>query len=363
MAQTHDIDSQNATKLKNQIEFYFSDSNYPKDKFLREKAAENDGYIPITVLTTFPRVKNLSTDVDYIKAVLQTSGEVEVKDDMVKRKRPIPEKDTVNERSVYVKGLPDESKGVSIESLSEIFGKFGKVLSVRLRRGANKNFCHKAFIEFATEEEAKKCADEKEIPWLDVKIVLALKNEHFKKKREEMKKEKKEKQEGRTENTETAGAEGEQEEDIFKPALILEVANVPISTDRKELRAHFEKFGRVRYADFHNPGSGKAFIRFLEAESAKSGLAAVTDKTLTLGDAALAARILEGDEEKKYWDEKIKPFQAANRNGGRGGGRGWRGRGRGRGRGGKGSGRGTKRKGEGDGEAETDREIKKQKTE
>ena len=25
-----------------QVEFYFSDSNYPKDKFLRGKAAEND---------------------------------------------------------------------------------------------------------------------------------------------------------------------------------------------------------------------------------------------------------------------------------------------------------------------------------
>lgn len=39
----HDLSSDLAKKLKQQIEFYFSDSNYPRDKFLRAKAAENDG--------------------------------------------------------------------------------------------------------------------------------------------------------------------------------------------------------------------------------------------------------------------------------------------------------------------------------
>lgn len=31
--------------LKKQIEFYFSDSNYPRDKFMRTTAAENNGRI------------------------------------------------------------------------------------------------------------------------------------------------------------------------------------------------------------------------------------------------------------------------------------------------------------------------------
>ncbi len=31
--------------LKKQIEFYFSDSNYPRDKFMRITAAENNGRI------------------------------------------------------------------------------------------------------------------------------------------------------------------------------------------------------------------------------------------------------------------------------------------------------------------------------
>jgi hypothetical protein len=32
----------NLAEIKKQVEFYFSDSNYPKDKFLRAQAALND---------------------------------------------------------------------------------------------------------------------------------------------------------------------------------------------------------------------------------------------------------------------------------------------------------------------------------
>lgn len=48
-------------KIKKQVEFYFSDSNFRKDKFLREKAnADPDGFVPITVLLTFNRLKSLT---------------------------------------------------------------------------------------------------------------------------------------------------------------------------------------------------------------------------------------------------------------------------------------------------------------
>lgn len=47
-------------KLVNQIEFYFSDSNLPRDKFLRE-TVENDpeGFVDIALLVTFTRVRSL----------------------------------------------------------------------------------------------------------------------------------------------------------------------------------------------------------------------------------------------------------------------------------------------------------------
>ena len=61
-------------KVKKQIEFYFSDSNYPKDKFLLETAKNNkDGFIPLSVLASFNRLKSITTDLEQIAAVLDNS--------------------------------------------------------------------------------------------------------------------------------------------------------------------------------------------------------------------------------------------------------------------------------------------------
>lgn len=46
--------------LRPQIEFYFSDSNLPRDKFLQEKvAADADGYVDLALLAIFQRVRSL----------------------------------------------------------------------------------------------------------------------------------------------------------------------------------------------------------------------------------------------------------------------------------------------------------------
>jgi hypothetical protein len=43
-----------------QIEFYFSDSNLPRDKFLQEQVASNEeGYVDIALLCIFSRVRSL----------------------------------------------------------------------------------------------------------------------------------------------------------------------------------------------------------------------------------------------------------------------------------------------------------------
>jgi hypothetical protein len=45
---------------KKQIEFYFSDSNLPKDKFLRAQAeAHPDGLVDLSLLLSFSRMRTL----------------------------------------------------------------------------------------------------------------------------------------------------------------------------------------------------------------------------------------------------------------------------------------------------------------
>ena len=69
-----ELSAKDAAKVKKQIEFYFSDSNYPKDKFLQETAKQHkEGFIPLSVLTTFNRLKEITTDLDQIRNALADS--------------------------------------------------------------------------------------------------------------------------------------------------------------------------------------------------------------------------------------------------------------------------------------------------
>ena len=55
------------SKIKKQIEFYFGDSNFINDNFLKTKSSEHElGFIPISVITTFKRVQSLSDNIEVI---------------------------------------------------------------------------------------------------------------------------------------------------------------------------------------------------------------------------------------------------------------------------------------------------------
>ena len=61
-------------KVKEQIEFYFSDSNYPTDKFMREEAAKDrENYISLDVMLRFKKLKALTTDKSVIATAIADS--------------------------------------------------------------------------------------------------------------------------------------------------------------------------------------------------------------------------------------------------------------------------------------------------
>ena len=120
-----------------QVEFYFSDSNISKDKFLRSKTAENDGCtparvplrhrthghadtfqkgkttgvgrkpppgLPFSVLKTFNRVKSITTDDDVLADALLLSKQLlQVSDDRrsVKRALPLPGDLNLDQCTIY----------------------------------------------------------------------------------------------------------------------------------------------------------------------------------------------------------------------------------------------------------------------
>ncbi|KAK6742210.1 hypothetical protein RB195_009835 [Necator americanus] len=66
--------------VRKQIEYYFSADNLQKDFFLRRKM-NAEGFLPITLIASFPRVRSLTQDLALICEGLRDSDKVELSDD------------------------------------------------------------------------------------------------------------------------------------------------------------------------------------------------------------------------------------------------------------------------------------------
>lgn len=66
--------------IKAQIEYYFSEENLQRDFFLRRRMDE-EGYLPVSLIASFHRVKTLTTSVEMVIEALQTSEQVEFNED------------------------------------------------------------------------------------------------------------------------------------------------------------------------------------------------------------------------------------------------------------------------------------------
>ncbi|XP_042584312.1 la-related protein 7 isoform X2 [Cyprinus carpio] len=93
-------------EVKKQVEFWFGDVNLHKDRFMKNVIEQSrDGYVDIFVLTSFNRMKKLTTDVKLIARALKNSAVVEVnlQGTHVRRKDPLGESpNDVDNRTVYV---------------------------------------------------------------------------------------------------------------------------------------------------------------------------------------------------------------------------------------------------------------------
>ncbi|KAJ4468779.1 hypothetical protein J3R30DRAFT_3304423 [Lentinula aciculospora] len=80
--------------LLGQLEYYLSPQNLAQDFFLRQKASMTDfvwqmdshGWVPISLIASFNRVRQITTDEPFVRDVLNISSVVEVEGDMVRMK-------------------------------------------------------------------------------------------------------------------------------------------------------------------------------------------------------------------------------------------------------------------------------------
>ncbi|XP_018106914.1 la-related protein 7 isoform X2 [Xenopus laevis] len=147
--------------IAKQVDFWFGDINLHKDRFLREQIEKTrDGYIDISLLASFNKMKKITTDSKLIARAVKNSSVVELNlnGTKIRRRLPLGEKpQDVDSRTVYAELLP---KNVNHSWIERVFGKCGTVAYISIPRykstGDPKGF---AFIEFETQEQAAKAIE------------------------------------------------------------------------------------------------------------------------------------------------------------------------------------------------------------
>ncbi|XP_036046878.1 la-related protein 7 isoform X2 [Onychomys torridus] len=147
--------------IAKQVDFWFGDANLHKDRFLREQIEKSrDGYVDISLLVSFNKMKKLTTDGKLIARALKSSSvvELDLEGTKIRRKKPLGERPKdEEERTVYVELLP---KNVTHSWIERVFGKCGNVVYISIPHykstGDPKGF---AFVEFETKEQAAKAIE------------------------------------------------------------------------------------------------------------------------------------------------------------------------------------------------------------
>jgi len=127
-------------KITQQVEFYFSDANITKDKFLLKHVKRNkEGFVSLKLISSFKRVKHLTKDWRQVAHAIKTcSKKLEVNDleTKVRRLEELPPYDeTTPSRTVVVLNLPMDRP--TIEGVAEIFKICGDIVLVRILRPGN----------------------------------------------------------------------------------------------------------------------------------------------------------------------------------------------------------------------------------
>ena len=119
-----------------QVEFYFGDANYPKDKFLLKEAKKDaDGFIAIRTVASFARMKKLTKSWRAVAETVRDSDVVELSPDGRKMRRrhplPVPKVHSSWQKSCIVEGLADTAID-AVKSRCALPGGRGAVTLVRV---------------------------------------------------------------------------------------------------------------------------------------------------------------------------------------------------------------------------------------
>ncbi|GMH08754.1 hypothetical protein Nepgr_010594 [Nepenthes gracilis] len=171
--------SEEATqKILNQVEYYFSDVNLATtDHLIRFINKDPEGYVPISVVASFKKIKALISNNSQLAVVLRNSTKLVVSDDgkKVKRVHPLTDMEELQARIIVAENLPEDH---CHQNLMKVFSSVGSVKSIRTcqpqasnngassasRSSKGENMLHSnklhAFVEYESIELAEKAVVE-----------------------------------------------------------------------------------------------------------------------------------------------------------------------------------------------------------
>ena len=314
--------SKNEAAIKKQIEFYFSESNFRKDTFLKAASeTDPDGFVPIAVLLTFNKLKALTTDVATILRALSGSESVTVSADglNIRRSAELPESDLSKPCTLYVKGFPSDDSSVTIESIADQFSIYGKVMMVRMRKNEDSSFKGSCFIEYdsieavtaavaASYEAGEIKATYKETPlvcimplvdWLQNRANRRLKNNGDKKSKSVAG--------GDADGDQTSKKrkfeDTEEKKVEYTAGLIILLKDIPVDTSMFQLKDLLKKIGDIKYVEMVE-GATEAYVRVADLATAEAIIQSIEKGLPTVeGGANLSGVVITGDDELAYWQK------------------------------------------------------------
>lgn len=301
-----------------QIEYYFGDANLFRDKFLQAETAKNEGWVPVSVLTTFKRLASLSTDVAAIVNALDKSdsGLLEISEDRqsIRRhpERPLPEKNEetrkeIQSRTAYVKGFPKE---LEMPDFIEFFKDYPKVSHVVIRKYLDKptkTYKSKGsvFVTFSTRDQCAAFLSQ-DIKHKDTELITKWQSDYYAGKKTERQEQKKEK-----------NAKLEPEIELPKGAVLF-ITEIKPDTTRDAIKEKIVSLeANVAFVEYTN-GEAQAYVRLANENGAKDLVAKLTDGKLQLGEHESPVSVLDGEEEEQYLADCVEKMKlrrkAGNRN-------------------------------------------------
>lgn len=320
---TSPVTTADTAKIMKQVEFYFSDYNMPRDRFLQEEAKKNEeGWISLSVIASFKRMQALTSEVSIIAEALKSSEFVEVSADglSVRRASALPETPLdCMKTCVVVKGF--EVEGTTLEQIEQFFagvvtGGAEGIASIRLRRNKQtKAFKGSVFLTLKSEEEAKRLAELKTLSFSETVNLEVMDMTSFME-------EQNAKHLARGSNKSNVGASEPEvpltSEDVKE--MILTVTGCPVDMDHRLLRTALSSKGPIAFVE-NVTSEGFSVVRFKEPVASSLIASITTEGGIRMPGIPEPLQVREATEEEvQAFFTKMQEFKAkAAANGNNGG--------------------------------------------